>query len=82
MEGALKSKEVVENGKVVKAFAVGKTKTFFRAGALEFLESGRMRGLDAQATTIQRAARGWLSRNKGKYDKPAQKDGRNDERSC
>ena len=69
VEGALKSKEIVgENGKVIKAFAVGKTKTFFRAGALEFLEAGRMTGLDSLATIIQRAARGWLSRSAGRYN--------------
>jgi len=68
MNAALQSRmEVDANGNTVKAFAVGKTKTYFRAGALESLESNRMRGLDSQATTIQRAARGWLSRNKGKY---------------
>jgi len=70
LEGALKSKEVVNaDGKVVKAFAVGKTKTFFRAGALEFLESGRMGGLDRQATIIQRAMRGWISRNGGRHER-------------
>jgi myosin V len=69
LEGALKSHEIVgENGKTIKAFAVGKTKTFFRSGALEFLEAGRMTGLDSHATVIQRAARGWLSRNAGKYN--------------
>jgi myosin-5 len=62
MTCALKSKEESQNGRVVKAFAVGKTRTYFRAGALEWLESGRMNGLDAQATTIQSAARGWLAR--------------------
>jgi myosin-5 len=69
LDGALKCKEVVEDGKVVKAFVVGKTKTYFRSGALEFLESNRMSGLDAHATVIQRAARGWLSRNFGKRSK-------------
>lgn len=67
LEGALKSRETVdENGKIVKAFAVGKTKTFFRSGALEFLEAGRMTGLDSYATLLQHAARGWLARNAGK----------------
>lgn len=65
MEGALKAKEVMENGRLIKAFTVGKTKTYFRAGALEWLESNRMSGHDAQATTIQRYARGWLIRNSG-----------------
>lgn len=73
LEGALKTKETIaENGKIVKAFAVGKTKTFFRSGALEFLESNRRSGLDSQATIIQRAARRWLARNAGKYNKQLQ----------
>jgi myosin V len=68
MNAALVSKTTAgENGAPINAFTVGKTKTYFRAGALEFLESNRVRGLDSQATTIQRAARGWLARNKGRY---------------
>ena len=62
MSCALQSKEVMENGKLGKAFVVGKTRTYFRAGALEFLESQRITGLDAQACAIQKAARGWLVR--------------------
>lgn len=64
MTGALKSKERTEkNGKLTKAFVVGKTKTFFRAGALEHLESNRLEnGLDAPATVIQKVARGFLVR--------------------
>jgi myosin-5 len=69
MTCALKSKEELQNERVVKAFAVGKTRTYFRTGALEWLESSRMNGLDAQATTIQSAARGWLARRQaGKMD--------------
>ena len=65
MTGALKDQEKLVNGKIVKSFVVGKTKTFFRAGALEWLESNRRGGLDAQATVIQKMARGWLVRNAG-----------------
>ncbi|GAX24070.1 hypothetical protein FisN_9Hh321 [Fistulifera solaris] len=57
---------VNENGDKVKAFVVGKTKTFFRAGALEWLESHRIRSVDLQAIIIQKVARSWLVRNKGK----------------
>jgi myosin heavy subunit len=53
--------------KIVQAFCVGKTKCFFRAGALEFLEAHRMQGLDVHAVTIQKAARGWLARNAGNF---------------
>ena len=62
MSCALKSKELMENGSIVKAFVVGKTRTYFRAGALEFLESQRITGLDAQAAAIQKAVRGFLVR--------------------
>ena len=57
------------HGKPLKPFAVGKTKTFFRAGAMEFLEGNRVQGLDTCAATIQRAARGWLLRNRGRHAK-------------
>ena len=74
LNAALVSKATpAENGATVKVFAVGKTKTYFRAGALEFLESKRMTGLDTQAISIQRAARGWLARNKGRYTNQRQK---------
>ena len=74
LNAALLSKATkAENGTVIKAFAVGNTKTYFRASALEFLESMRMTGLDKQAITIQRAARGWLARNKGQYTNQRQK---------
>jgi myosin V len=64
LSSALKSKEVHEDkGKIVKAFVVGRTKAYFRAGALEFLESNRLEsGLDAPAMNIQRVARGFLVR--------------------
>jgi myosin heavy subunit len=64
MSCALKSKEEVdEKGRVKKAFVVGKTRTYFRAGALEFLESNRLEnGLDAPAMTLQKYARGFLVR--------------------
>ena len=63
MTSALKCKEFDdEDGQHKKAFVVGKTKTYFRAGALEYLESNRMTGLDSQATTLQRYARGFLIR--------------------
>jgi len=51
-----------KEGELKQAFVVGKTKSFFRAGALEFLESNRATGLDGQACTIQKYARGFLTR--------------------
>jgi myosin-5 len=63
---ALKSKEVTENGKLVKAFVVGKTRSYFRLGALEFLEGNRTKELGSQSLSIQRYLRGWLIRKGGK----------------
>jgi len=64
---ALKDKETQDDkGRPIKAFVVGKTKTYFRAGALEWLEAHRVRGLDSQAVVLQKYARGWLVRNAGK----------------
>eukprot|EP00522_Entomoneis_paludosa_P005858 CAMPEP_0172458822 /NCGR_PEP_ID=MMETSP1065-20121228/29457_1 /TAXON_ID=265537 /ORGANISM="Amphiprora paludosa, Strain CCMP125" /LENGTH=1142 /DNA_ID=CAMNT_0013213237 /DNA_START=11 /DNA_END=3439 /DNA_ORIENTATION=+ len=59
---ALRDKEIKnDKGEVVKAFVVGKTKTYFRAGALEYLEANRLEnGLDAPATVIQKYARRWI----------------------
>jgi len=51
-----------EGGK--PAFVVGKTRAYFRQGALEFLENERMKGWDQWAVDIQRATRGWLVRKK------------------
>lgn len=64
LQGALSCKVTYENGKAVQAFVVGKTKTYFRAGALEWLEANRLDGLDAQAVLIQKCARRWLVRAK------------------
>ena len=64
---ALKCKEVHENGRVQKAFVVGKTKSYFRAGALEYLEANRLEsGLDGPAMQIQKIARGFLVRHSWK----------------
>merc|ERR1711933_667492 len=60
LTGLLKHMEI--DGK--KQFAVGKTRTYFRSGALEYLESNRQKGLDTQALTVQRVVRGWLVRKK------------------
>jgi myosin-5 len=56
-----------DKGEVISAFVVGKTKCFFRAGVLEYLEANRKSGLDGQAITLQKYARRWLVRkNTGK----------------
>jgi myosin-5 len=53
-----------DDGNEKDPFVVGKTRVYFRAGALEFLESERMKGWDKWALDIQRVTRGWLVRRK------------------
>ena len=53
-----------KNGVVVKQYVCGKTRSYFKAGALEYLEANRSTGLDAQARTIQRVVRGMLGRKR------------------
>ena len=87
MTCALKEKEETIKGKVTKAFVVGKTRTYFRAGALEYLEANRLEnGLDAPAINIQRVARGyivrksWLDRLKEAQNEEAKKKAEEEER--
>jgi myosin V len=51
-----------EDGK--KAYVTGKSRVYFRMGALEHLEAERQKGFDIWAVDIQRATRGWLVRRK------------------
>jgi myosin heavy subunit len=53
-----------DGGRVMKAFATGKTRTYFRTGALEFLEAERIKGFDPAAVIIQKVARGFLVRKR------------------
>lgn len=48
-------------------FVVGKTRIYFRAGVLEYLENERMKGWDQWAIDIQRVTRGWLVRRKTQH---------------
>jgi myosin-5 len=57
---SLKSLQNEKTG--VKAFVMGRTKAYFRAGALEFLEATRLKGLEAPAIKIQAVVRGHLVR--------------------
>ena len=49
------------DGSVVKAFVMGHTRTYFRAGALEFLEAERLKRLGYWAADIQRMVRGFVA---------------------
>jgi myosin-5 len=59
---ALKSFETQENGKTKKIFVVGKTRSYFRMGALEYLEANRTKEMGSQVVSIQRYIRGWFIR--------------------
>jgi myosin heavy subunit len=59
----LKELETKHRGKVKQAFAIGKTRTYFTAGALEYLEAQRFRGLELCALAIQTRARGMCVRH-------------------
>jgi myosin-5 len=63
---ALKPKEYQEDGKTVKMYVVGKTRSYFRLGALEYLEGNRTKEMGSQSLSIQRYLRGWLVRKGGK----------------
>ena len=62
LEVGLKSQEVTQDGKAVKAFAVGRTRTYFVAGALEYLEALRYEAIDKSTISIQKCARGYVVR--------------------
>jgi myosin V len=52
------------DSQIIKSYAVGKTRTYFRAGALEFLEAERIKGFDPAAVTMQKVARGFIVRKR------------------
>ena len=66
-----------KNGKPIKIFVTGKTRSYFRMGALEYLESHRMNGLGDHAVKMQAIARGFLTRKKLKGSVNARKFGVN-----
>lgn len=53
-----------KNGTVSKAFAVGKTKVFFKSGCLEYLEAERGKIWHKWAVKVQAPARGFILRRK------------------
>lgn len=60
----LKGLEVTtDTGDVKKAYACGKTRVYFRAGALEHLESERLLALGVLATAVERIVRGFTARS-------------------
>lgn len=63
---ALKPLEEInpKTGKPITIFLVGKTRSYFKMGVLEFLESHAAAGLEGPAIQIQRIARGFVTRNR------------------
>ena len=64
LDAALKGQEsLADNGLTVeKKFVIGKTKVYFRAGALEYLEEERLITFDQMATIIQSCVRRKIAR--------------------
>ena len=62
-EGLLKEMEVEKAGTVMKAFECGKSRIYFRLGALESLEAKRLVALGVFAVAIQRTIRGFTARS-------------------
>jgi myosin-5 len=51
-----------EDGTVTKAFETGKSRVYFRTGAMEFLEAKRLVALGSFATILERIVRGYTAR--------------------
>mmetsp|Transcript_21168 Transcript_21168/g.52049 ORF Transcript_21168/g.52049 Transcript_21168/m.52049 type:complete len:1143 (+) Transcript_21168:53-3481(+) len=64
-----------KNGKPITISVCGKTKSYFKFGALEYLESHRAAGLDIHAIQMQRVARTFLARKKLVGSAKARKEG-------
>jgi len=65
-----------KNGSVSKAFAVGKTKIFFKSGCLEYLESQRGEIWYTLAVTVQAPTRGFLTRTRLDRERNAEENAR------
>ena len=74
-DAVLKSKEKEKkDGTIQKAYAIGKTRAYFRGGALEFLQAQMGAIWDKWAVKIQRIARGFIVKRmilRQKYEKYA-----------
>ena len=62
MDSALKSLEEKVKDTVKRAYVIGNSKIYFRAGAMEYLESERLRGAEKWAVVIERIYRGYCVR--------------------
>jgi myosin-5 len=64
MDETTKAVDEQDGNKITKSFVVGKTRVYFRRGALEYLETQRMAALGVVATSIQRFVRGYLAKSR------------------
>lgn len=64
LTASLKSLEKKRDDSIIKAFVIGRSRAYFRAGSLEFLESERLKKLGVWALDIQRIVRGFTARSK------------------
>jgi len=64
-----------KTGKPITIFVCGKTRSYFKMGALEFLESHRSQGLEVHAIQMQRIGRGFLTRKRLRGSQKARKHG-------
>jgi myosin-5 len=64
-----------KTGKPFTICLVGKTRSYFKMGVLEFLESHRSSGLEVYAVAIQKIARGFIVRNRINGSQNARKNG-------
>merc|ERR1712194_71363 len=64
-----------KTGKPYTISLVGKTKSYFKMGVLEFLESHRSSGLEEYAVLIQKIARGFITRNRINGSQNSRKNG-------
>ena len=62
-DGLLQEMEIEKSGSIVKAFECGKSRIYFRLGALESLEAKRLVALGIFAVAIQRTIRGFTARS-------------------
>jgi myosin heavy subunit len=63
---ALQKLEFEKNGNISRAFVIGKSRAYFRAGSLEYMEAERLKYLSVWAKVIQRVARGFTQKSKYK----------------
>lgn len=64
-----------KTGKPITIFVVGKTRSYFKMGALEFLESHRSAGLEVHAIQMQRVAHAFLAKKRIHGSQKARKTG-------